>query len=240
MKNIVMSLWISPTIGQLQLSCIESFLKNGHEFHLYTYNPPSNLPEGVVIKDANEIIEETFIFKDRYNSYATFSDWFRIKLLYDVGGWWVDCDMLCVKKFKVKWPYVFATELANINNHEYIQICNAVIKMPKNSRMGRIILEKIENILKLKERKEIYWTEIGAKLIADVILIENMQEHIVSPEVFCPINYFNYRELIKNRESIPRATYGVHLWNKMWEWNNEDPLLELNQESILGRVFSTS
>ncbi|MGO3241071.1 MAG: capsular polysaccharide synthesis protein [Sphingobacteriaceae bacterium] len=31
--------------------------------------------------------------------YATFSDWFRIKLIHDEGGWWVDSDMLCINPF---------------------------------------------------------------------------------------------------------------------------------------------
>ena len=106
----VQSLWIDPIVGDLQILCIKSFLKQGTKFVLFTYGVIENLPEGVLVKDANQILDKTKVFKDCKKSYATFSDWFRIKLLYDIGGWWVDCDVLCIKSFSTKQEYVFATE----------------------------------------------------------------------------------------------------------------------------------
>ena len=38
MSKIVQSLWIGEYLSSLEIMCIKSFLKKGHEFHLYTYD----------------------------------------------------------------------------------------------------------------------------------------------------------------------------------------------------------
>ncbi|WP_199233862.1 glycosyltransferase, partial [Pedobacter sp. HMWF019] len=156
-KNIVQSMWIDPVIGDLQVLCLNSFIANDVEFHLYTYNEILNAPEGIIIKDANEILNRSLIFKDNKNSYATFSDWFRIKLLYLVGGWWVDCDVLFIKKFNFRAKYVFATESFYLNDNLEIRICNAVLKMPKKSVVGKRVLLRIDEKLKETDVTSIRW-----------------------------------------------------------------------------------
>ena len=53
----------------------------GHNVTLYTYNDFNNVPEGVTIKNANEIMDKSNIFKykDGFNkgSYAGFADSFK-------------------------------------------------------------------------------------------------------------------------------------------------------------------
>ena len=237
MTKVIQSLWIDSVIDEMQVACIKSFLSKGHEFHLYKYNDIVNVPTGVIVKDANMIINQSFIFKDKFNSYATFSDWFRIKLVYELGGWWVDCDVLCLKKFDTNWPYVFATEIGIVYDREIEQICNAVFKMPKKSSLGKSILNIIEDRLSQKMPDEIYWTEIGAKIMAPEIFKFKKQKYIVSPEVFCPINYFNYKDVGKSNLSVPDSTFGIHIWNKMWEWNREDPVSGLKNDSLLGKFL---
>ncbi len=84
---IINSLWIGNTLGNLELLTLKSFIRHGHEFHLWVYSEINNLiPEGVILKDANEIIPATEIFRYKYNdpvskqgkgSVAGFSDIFR-------------------------------------------------------------------------------------------------------------------------------------------------------------------
>lgn len=237
-NQIVNSLWIDPKMGELQILCLKSFIANDFEFNLYTYNEIENLPYGVNVKDANEIIDRHLIFKDCKDSYATFSDWFRVKLLYEIGGWWVDCDTLCIKKFDIIQDYVFATEVFIFDNQEYVRICNAVIKMPRNSVFGKKVLDNISEILNNNDPKSIAWTEIGARILADHIISEQLTTYVVSPHLFCPNNYGDYMELIRNESLvIDKKTYAVHLWNKMWEWNNLKPLESLTGNSFLDRAI---
>ncbi|MCF8323269.1 MAG: hypothetical protein K9I26_09045, partial [Flavobacterium sp.] len=96
---IIQSLWIGDTLSLNEQLCITSFLFHGHEFHLYTYGTIKNVPDDTIIKDANRIIPSDKIFKYRKGSYAGFADWFRYKLLFEKGGFWVDTDVICMKPF---------------------------------------------------------------------------------------------------------------------------------------------
>ena len=62
MNNIIQSLWIGTELSKLERLSIKSFLDNGHEYHLYLYDTVKNIPEGAVVKDANEILDKSEIF----------------------------------------------------------------------------------------------------------------------------------------------------------------------------------
>jgi len=100
--EIVNGLWLGK-LGDMQLLSIKSFLKRGHRYILWVYNGvdqsliPDNIPDGVTIMDANDILDKKYIFYHWTGNLATFADIFRFKLLYDRGGWWVDLDLVCLK-----------------------------------------------------------------------------------------------------------------------------------------------
>lgn len=237
-NNVVQTLWIDANMGAHQRECLKSFLRLGSEVHCYSYNAIENIPEGVIVKDANEIIEEHNVFKDLYHSYATFSDWFRIKLLYDRGGWWIDSDVLCLKPFDIEWPYVFATEIEYVDGKEFIHICNCVIKMPRGSEMGKSLLERIEEKLYSIHPSRIKWTEIGAQYMAKEIILRDLFEYVVDHRVFCPFDYSNFQQVFTDSEFEPNdLTYGIHLWNKMWEWKGKDPMEQMKVHSFFDRFI---
>lgn len=97
---IIQSLWIGNPLSNLEKLCVQSFLDHGHQFHLYTYAEIGGVPSGAVIKDANQILPESKIFKASNGSFASFSDWFRYALLVEHGGFWVDMDIACIKPFE--------------------------------------------------------------------------------------------------------------------------------------------
>jgi|GEM_PF-1124403 len=239
-NNIVKSLWIGPFIDDMLVLCIKSFLAAGIEFQMYAYNEIENLPEDVVVKDANEILDYSFVFKDNVNSYATFSDWFRIKLLYEIGGWWVDSDVLLIKKFDTENSYVFATESFSLKESLEIRVCNAVMKMPKKSKIGGNILARIEEKLNNQAISDIKWTEIGAGYLKEEIVDNCLEEFIVAPETFCP-NPWNTFDQVSSRNdfNIGPETYSVHLWNNMWKWSKKNPLENLTDGSLLFNAKNT-
>ena len=53
------SLWIGERLSKIELLAIQSFLSNGHEYHLYVYSDVGEVPSGVILKDAASIIPET-------------------------------------------------------------------------------------------------------------------------------------------------------------------------------------
>ena len=61
---IVQSLWVGNTLSNMEVCCINSFLKHGFIFHLYTYESVKRVPKGTIIKDANEIMPAKEIFDE--------------------------------------------------------------------------------------------------------------------------------------------------------------------------------
>ena len=80
--SIVQSLWIGGTLSKMEVLSIKSFIENGNEYHLYTYDNVKNIPKGTIIKDGNEIISKEYIFKYCNGSYSAFSNLFRFCLLH--------------------------------------------------------------------------------------------------------------------------------------------------------------
>jgi hypothetical protein len=147
MNDIIQSLWIGTELTTLEKLSLASFLANGHEYHLYAYNNIENIPDGVVIEDANSIIpqSEVFAYKNaiyalfgrwlrwHYSmkdvTYSTFSNWFRWELLFRKGGYWVDMDVICLKPFTFMEEILFCMESNNRANP-------AILRFPKGHEIS--------------------------------------------------------------------------------------------------------
>src|SRR3990172_3435566 len=99
-RDVIQGLWIGGRLSVMERLSIASFLKNGHAYHLYTYDDVDNVPDGVIWKNGDEIVPRTEVFADQDQelnfSYANFSDVFRYHLLLEKGGYWADLDIVCL------------------------------------------------------------------------------------------------------------------------------------------------
>ncbi len=116
---IIQSLWIGKPLSNLEKLCIQSFMDNGHEFHLYTYDSVGEIPAGCIVKDGNAILPATDIFISKSGTVGGFSDWFRYALLYKKGGWWVDMDMICIKPFDFGDDIVLSDAIFNDGTRQF-------------------------------------------------------------------------------------------------------------------------
>ncbi|WP_286851116.1 MULTISPECIES: hypothetical protein [Sphingobacterium] len=214
MTNIIQGLWIGNNLSNNELLCLNSYVKEGHTFHLYAYEDIPNIPEGISLLDANQIIQRKYIFHDNAGSIASFADWFRIKLLYEKGNWWVDMDTICLKKFDFSDKYCISSERDYSLNFNVLN--NGFLKFPKGDIFLEKLLVKIEK--KIKESDVVIWGELGVYLFREIFEQENeLKKYVVDPEVFCPIDYFDISSLIcKTEVEIGQETYAIHLWNEIW------------------------
>ena len=125
MNEIIQGLWVGPELSVMEQLSVSSFLRHGHQYHLYVYDDVKNIPAGTVIKDGNEILSASRIFQYKQQaSYSGFSNFFRYKLLLERGGWWVDTDTVCLKPFDFSEEYVFSSEMGTgtgIYKQRYLQ-----------------------------------------------------------------------------------------------------------------------
>src|SRR4029077_3324607 len=127
------SLWIGERLSKIELLAIQSFLSNGHEYHLYVYSDVGEVPSGVILKDAASIIPRNLIFTTS-GSLSIFSDWFRNELLLAGGGYWVDLDVVCLKPLRFEDPIVIGKEDCSKANP-------AVMRFPKGHEITRALAD---------------------------------------------------------------------------------------------------
>jgi len=209
MRCTIQSLWLGERLSPLERLCAYSFMRHGHEFHLYAYNELVGVPEGVVMKDANEIIPQKKVFVCRRGSFAVFSDWFRWALLYRRGGWWVDMDVVCLKPFVFDSPIVFSGDRTILSVRSKVQIgcCYThVLAFPANhmfcawmerccAHPNRFLpydswrnrVRKTKRVLQRKGKEFTRWGESGGpRGFTQALKHHNLLPHAQSYEVFSP------------------------------------------------------
>ena len=246
-NKIVRSLWIGGPLTNLERLCINSFIKNGHEFHLYVYDNVEGIPLGAVVKDGNEIINEREIFTYRdpqhNGSFSAFSNWFRYRMLYELGGYWVDMDMVCLKPFDFEDEYVFSSETCYGRDDlkDGVHTTSSLIKVPKYSKIMEYCWDRTQEI-----GKNVRWGQIGPKLLKESVDKFGLQDYVKSPNTFCPMHH-GETNIIMNKEwsndygkniawqrpfDLESECYGIHLWNEYWRNNNIDKNGEYHQDTL--------
>jgi len=112
-NHIVHCVWVGSALSLLEKLTIKLLLSHGHEVHLWSYAVIENTPEGVVNRDAGDILPSSSMF--RYDgepldclpnggkgSLSHWSDQFQLKLLDKYGGIYTQMDVshltpLCFK-----------------------------------------------------------------------------------------------------------------------------------------------
>lgn len=234
MCDKIQSLWIGNNLSNNELLCVNSYLANNGSFYLYCYEEIKNLPKGVTVLDANSIIEESNIFKDSAGSYGSFADWFRAKMLYMNGGWWVDMDSVCLQKFNFSQEFCISSERSRINKQQNIN--NGFLKFPAGNKVIERLIINIEK--RIKENELVEWGTLGVFLFKRIInLYPELLEYVVKPEVFCPLDHFNLSSLIcKSEIEFSNETYSIHLWNEIWRRGELSKNDQYHPESVYEKL----
>ena len=144
MDVTVNGLWIGNRLSLMETLTITSFLRHGHRFRLFVYEPLiTPIPQGCIIDDANRILPESSVFRYRNStqfgqgkgSVSGFSDIFRYKLLHDEGGWWADMDITCLKPLEIDEEYYF-------RDHPTLPLVGNMLKAPKGSELMKHCFEE--------------------------------------------------------------------------------------------------
>lgn len=227
MKIIVQGLWIGTELSVMERLSIASFLTHGHEYHLYIYDDVKNIPQGVIVRDANEILPASMIFQYKHSkSYAGFANFFRYQLLLAKGGWWADTDVICLKPFSFPEEYVFASEE---NNGTQIAN-NGIIKAPVASDVMAYACQ----ICRSKNPEQLMWGETGPRLLDEAVRLFSLEKYLKPSQVFSPLGYVDWAKVLDPGANLvlDQTTYAVHLWNEMWRRDQRDKNAEYHPDCL--------
>lgn len=226
-NKTIQGLWIGPELSVMEQLSIASFLKHGHDYHLFVYQEAKNVPAGATVKDAREILPSSMIFKYReFDSYAGFSNFFRYKLLLEHGGWWADTDMVCLKAFDFEDDYVFASEMSDGRE----VITSGIIKAPAGSEVMNYAWEACRQ----KKVEDLIWGETGPRLMEEAVRRFKLEKFRHPPEVFCPIGWSQWDTILEANidRSFSDRSYALHLWNEMWRRSGVDKNEEFDSDCL--------
>jgi mannosyltransferase OCH1-like enzyme len=217
MNKVIQGLWIGPELSVMEQLSIASFLQNGHEYHLFVYDEPKNIPPGTSVKDANEILPSSRIFQySEQRSYAGFANFFRYKLLLERGGWWADTDLICLKPFDFPEEYVFSSEM----DRGLEVITSGIIKAPP----GSDVMAYAWDVCQSKNPAELKWGETGPRLMGEAVRKFSLEQYWKPHNFFCPLGYQEWQKILDPEVIMAedKDVYAIHLWNEKWRAAGQD------------------
>src|ERR1700691_5003694 len=135
MRPEIVTFWHGP-LDALRLTCLRSQVAAGHKVTVYSFEPLGKLPDGIGNAAAEAILPRSFAEKLRPTgpdgvwrdwTILQFSDFFRMRLMAEKAGLWLDADVLLLKPVEIDpaKPY-FAWERPR-------QLGNSVLYLPPDA-----------------------------------------------------------------------------------------------------------
>lgn len=250
MLDTVQTFWHGRTLGPVECLMLRSFLYHGHPVHLYTFNAESlgpDVPAGVELKDAKDILsEENIYFYKGNSSLSAFSNDFRFKLLYDRGGVWIDTDVVCLKP--MQWLETMDVAIAS----EYLQHVRGahatthLLKLPQGGLIAKRCMEVCDRLKQEVVHGTRTWG-LGPDTIRTVVKTMNLR--CLPPERTSTCPYHSFKTLVmpanqnlypERVEDIKADTGVIHLWHEMWrrEGVNPDKVNDKSIFAVLRKTYS--
>jgi hypothetical protein len=226
--------WAGEGFPAYEAACLSSFVRHGYEMAVYSFDEISNLPPGVELRPAGEIVEERFVHAFLIKgkpSLSHFSDLFRYRLFQKTQATWVDSDMYLLRPFDIELP---TTLLAR---EDAQALCGAIMRLDQaNPALGQLV-DKTEAVA----GRNLVWGQTGPRLLTSVFGADVMARSY-GPEQFFPIHYDEFWKVFLPEyqaecAALCEKAYTLHLWNnivtKVGVWKDVLP----PKGSYLERLF---
>jgi hypothetical protein len=212
--------WSGPPPSPIHWACVNSFVSNGFDVQLYSYDLVST-PRGVTLCDAREVVprEHLFLFDNPFSGtgdIAPFVDYFRLKLLQNNGGWYADMDTICLSADIPRGERIWSNECPD----EGI-VSNGILRFNKDDPVLNEMLKRSELVIQ-SPRSIQTREELGPNLITEIIREFDLPlEMGASWEKFYPISWhevfkFWLPEYCGELKERTRGSMFVSLYNS---WN---------------------
>lgn len=221
--TVVHMFWAYGELSKLERLCISSFVLQGYQVNLWTYGTTLNAPQGVILRDAREVLPEVRVFRNKTGSYASFSDLFRYKLLNEIGGLYADTDVIALVGPGVFVRPTIVTERLRLGPDDWVSdgtgdvIANNNLIYNPSPERGNLI----DLALAVADRfptEKIKWGEIGPQLLGDLLILQ--EDHgfeIKGPDFSNPIVYWKCpNALLVQGVTLSPETQFVHCYSSWW------------------------
>ncbi|AOZ69675.1 hypothetical protein LPB142_10390 [Rhodobacter xanthinilyticus] len=138
-RRPVASLWIGERLHYLNQMCLLSHVQAGHPTTLYCTDTVTNVPEGVEVRPATEIMDIDMAIVEQ-TSASFLSNVFRYKMIKKTDAVWIDCDAFCHRPFPDEMQNIYA-------GHGFRGALNCgVVYIPREGELIDVLLDYYENL----------------------------------------------------------------------------------------------
>lgn len=218
----------------LEQLCLKSFVDAGHHVKLYHYGPLENVPDGMELADAEEVLpRDANLAHARTGSPALHSDLFRYKLLEKNDRTiWADTDAYCMKPFETPNGHFYGWESKK-------HINGGVLGLPQDSDTLGALLDFTSDEFavpsyygpeyeqELTEKKaagnpvhasEQPWGVWGPHAVTHFLHQTGEAKYALPQEGLYPFMYKDRRKMLKRNFDVSpyvtENTYSVHLYGR--------------------------
>lgn len=226
-------LWVGGELRPLEQVSLLSMQKQGHAVRLFTYGEVGNVPDGVEVADANEVLPwKQMIFYRETGSPALGANRFRYRLMRMGLGLWLDADMLLLKPILKRDGHLFGREDETLINNAalFLPAASPVLEgliaftcddfaippfLPAKERL-RLVLRKWSG--RPRHVCRMPWGVFGPMALTHFVETHGLTGEAEGREVFYPVPYTDAHSLfMANADiegSLKDTTLAVHLWNE--------------------------
>lgn len=209
------SLWLGGALRNTELLTIHSHLVKGHNFRLFVYSDPGNVPEGVELAWARDVWDADY---RHWKWRAAFADAWRYKFLYEHGGWWSDMDNVALRSFEYLDEKPFVWGVVHKRKPEHLN--TGVLKVEK----GHPILNSCLGFMEHADKKRCDPTGSAVWLWTAAVASHGLEEFTLPWYVFYPIASNDFYNLLKTPAAkLHICAYAVHIWGHQWKLQKINP-----------------
>lgn len=229
------ALWLGDRFSWLERLCLGSVVAQGHAVTLFTYGPVSDLPAGITLRDARDILPESAILRhERRDHPGIFADRFRPRMLRACPGMiWVDCDLFCLAPLQAPGGWLMVRDGSGNG-----RLGTAVLAMPARSRALSRMIAMTEDPLAVSdwigpERVAALraaeaagnpvpvtrqpWGVWGPRLLGHLVEDLGLEARVAENALAYPIPYADRDRLVQPAAAgqglLAEDTVAVHLWS---------------------------
>ncbi|MDO8980243.1 MAG: glycosyltransferase [Afipia sp.] len=205
--------WHGETIGPYQLMCLKSFAASGHRVEVFSYNRSLIVPDWIRVEDAAKVLPRELVLRPlgEEGAFAIHANLFRYALLQQMGGWWIDPDVLLLKPDLPPGDVFFAD--ADV----FGRVPTGVLKFPAGHGLLTEALAEIESLSDSLED----WERSGSALLTSLVGRHKLSGKIRNRVPLGPVSWFDVPDLFEpnSAERLNRLCKDfcfLHLHDDVW------------------------
>ena len=204
--------WAGHRLSAFESACLHSFVARGHPLTLFSFQPVEDVPEGVSLANAQDIVDAASVSRFRINgrpSLSHFSDYFRYMMFSKTDLVWIDTDVMMLADFD------HDPRRNLLAREDARNLCGAVMRIGSGDPSLPALIRQTEATMDTRMR----WGDTGPRLLTQVYGPQ-LGATAHRKELFFPVHYDDFwkvfvPEHFDECKALCKEAYTLHLWNNI-------------------------